>query len=102
MQTQTIHYQQGKFRPIQPEPATQVVNKPATNSSKQRHFSNSNKQGQGNIQALATRQIEQQQTFYSQTRIDYRDTSSKSTAYPREETGYTHGRDNKVQTIKEA
>jgi hypothetical protein len=100
MQTQTIHYQQGKFKPIQLESSTQVVNKPATKNSKQRHFQTEKKQGQGSIQAT-TRQRKQQQTVDSQTSRDHRDISSISTTYPRE-TGHTHGRDNMVQAIKEA
>jgi hypothetical protein len=86
------------------KPASHVVNKPATNSNKQidKTSGSSNKQSQASTQALATRQIYQQQTFYSQTSRDYQNTSSTTTAHPREETGHMHSKCNKLQTTKEA
>jgi FixJ family two-component response regulator len=63
MQTQTIHHQQGKFRPIQPEPATQVVNKPATNSSKQRHFQTEKNRARAAYKQLPDRESNNKQSI---------------------------------------
>jgi hypothetical protein len=76
MQTQTIHYQQGKFRPIQPEPATQVVNKPATNSSKQRHF-----QTEKNRARAAYKQLPDRESNNKQSIVKPVETTEISVAY---------------------